>query len=228
MVHQKTVTRWTLVFSFLLMLFFGVIMTGMTHAETQVVPLRGQARGTAHIQGHSGPDSVASLSFYNVGKLSKDKAYGLAILRIDATKNWPAYELQGTFSGGPNGTLSFPMEYDTATIPLQNGKVFFIEQPGLWVNLTVSNPAIFDAFAEEEEAEPVEEPEEAEPVEEADPEEKARDSGARMSHIDGQLEIACPPNLEAWDVMKMGRVIYVNCHLRTGEESTAEISFSDK
>lgn len=64
-------------------------------------------------------------------------------------------------------------------------------------------------------------------VEEQPAEESGRDSGARLSNISGQVEIACPPDLEAWDVMKMGRVIYVDCHLKTGEDSTAEVSFSD-
>ena len=60
-----------------------------------------------------------------------------------------------------------------------------------------------------------------------EPEESGRDSGARASDLSGQVEIACPPDLEAWDVMKMGRVIYVNCHIKTGEDSKAVISFSD-
>lgn len=53
------------------------------------------------------------------------------------------------------------------------------------------------------------------------------DSGTRASDLSGQVEIACPPDLEAWDVMKMGRIIYVDCHLKTGEDSSATISFSD-
>jgi len=68
------------------------------------------------------------------------------------------------------------------------------------------------------------EQEQGEKVEEGEP---ARDSGARASDLSGQVEIACPPDLEAWDVMKMGRVIYVDCHIKTGEGSKAVISFSD-
>lgn len=63
--------------------------------------------------------------------------------------------------------------------------------------------------------------------EEMPAEESGRDSGARASDLSGQVEIACPPDLEAWDVMKMGRVIYVNCRIKTGEDSKAVISFSD-
>jgi len=61
----------------------------------------------------------------------------------------------------------------------------------------------------------------------ADEGEPAVDSGTRASDLSGQVEIACPPDLEAWDVMKMGRVIYVNCHIKTGEDSHAVLSFSD-
>jgi hypothetical protein len=64
-------------------------------------------------------------------------------------------------------------------------------------------------------------------VEETQEESTAKDSGARVSDLSGQVEIACPPNLDTWDVMKMGRVIYVDCHLKTGEDSKAVISFSD-
>jgi len=37
----------------------------------------------------------------------------------------------------------------------------------------------------------------------------------------------CPPNEGAWDVVKMGTIIRVNCHIKTDEDSTAKISFSD-
>ncbi|MFA6250808.1 MAG: FecR family protein [Candidatus Shapirobacteria bacterium] len=57
--------------------------------------------------------------------------------------------------------------------------------------------------------------------------EPPRDSGIRMSDVSGQVEIACPPDLEAWDVLKMGRVLYVDCHIKTGEDSKAVISFPD-
>ncbi|MFA5828434.1 MAG: FecR family protein [Candidatus Shapirobacteria bacterium] len=57
--------------------------------------------------------------------------------------------------------------------------------------------------------------------------EPPRDSGIRMSDVSGQVEIACPPDLEAWDVLKMGRVLYVDCHIKTGENSKAVISFPD-
>lgn len=53
------------------------------------------------------------------------------------------------------------------------------------------------------------------------------DSGARFSDLSGQIEMWCPPNEEAWDVVKMGVMIRVNCHIRTGEDSSAKISFSD-
>lgn len=53
------------------------------------------------------------------------------------------------------------------------------------------------------------------------------DSGARFSDLSGQIEMWCPPNEGAWDVVKMGTIIRVNCHIKTDEDSTAKISFSD-
>lgn len=115
-------------------------------------------------------------------------------------------DVTGSFSGGPDGVAVFKTGGSEVRLQLTDGKVFSYSAMGLTMNFTVTDPSIFDAWVENT---------------------GGRDSGARMSHINGQLEIACPPDLEAWDVMKMGRVIYVDCHLKTGEDSTAVISFSD-
>lgn len=117
--------------------------------------------------------------------------------------------LTGTFSGGRNGVATFK----TATgaelkLPLNNGENFTFSQSGVTMNFIVSDQSIFDSQDEEVEIPLV-------------------DSRARMSDIDGQLEIACPPDLETWNVMKMGMIIYTDCHLKTGENSSATISFSD-
>jgi hypothetical protein len=115
-------------------------------------------------------------------------------------------DVTGTFTGGPNGTAIFNTGSGEVKLQLNDGKVFSFSTQGFSMNFTVTDPSIFDDWIEEV---------------------GGVDSGARLSDIDGQLEIACPPNLDSWDVMKMGRVIYVDCHLRTGEDSTAVISFSD-
>lgn len=115
-------------------------------------------------------------------------------------------DVTGTFTGGPNGIAVFKSSGGEIKLQLNDGKVFSFSTQGLSMDFTVTDPSIFDAWVEETEA---------------------RDSGARVSDLSGQVEIACPPDLEAWDVMKMGRVIYVDCHLKTGEDSKAVISFSD-
>lgn len=84
--------------------------------------------------------------------------------------------------------------------------IFSYSGQGISMKFMVTDPSIFDGWNENTEA---------------------KDSGARISDLDGQVEIACPPDLEAWDVMKMGRVIFVDCHIKTGENSSALISFSD-
>lgn len=116
-------------------------------------------------------------------------------------------DVAGTFTGGPNGTAVFNAgSGGTIKLQLNDGKVFSFAAQGFSMDFTVSDPSIFDDWIENAES---------------------RDSGARVSDLSGQVEIACPPDLEAWDVMKMGRVIYVDCHLKTGEDSSAVISFSD-
>ncbi len=115
-------------------------------------------------------------------------------------------DVTGTFTGGPNGIAVFNTGSGEMKFQLTDGKVFSFSVQGFSMNLTVTDPSIFDDWVESVEA---------------------RDSGARVSDLSGQVEIACPRDLEAWDVMKMGRVIYVDCHLKTGEDSSAVISFSD-
>jgi ferric-dicitrate binding protein FerR (iron transport regulator) len=48
-----------------------------------------------------------------------------------------------------------------------------------------------------------------------------------VSDRDGQVEIACPPDLNKWEILKMNTIIYKHCHIKTGEESTVDLSFSD-
>jgi len=173
-------------------------------AGSQPEPIEGEAVGNIpQIKG------IGTLTFFNTGgearlvaacgDLSEERARvkSLSCEGIDVT---------GTFTGGPNGIAVFNTGSGEIKLQLTDGKVFSFTTQGFSLNLTVTDPSIFDAW-----------------VEDAD----ARDSGARVSDLNGQVEIACPPDLEAWDVMKMGRVIYVDCHLKTGEDSSAVISFSD-
>jgi len=115
-------------------------------------------------------------------------------------------DVSGSFSGGPDGVAVFNTGSGKIEFQLKDGKVFSFAAQGISMNFEVTDPSIFNAWVEQT---------------------GGRDSRARVSRLDGQIEIACPPDLEAWDVMKMGRVIYVGCHLKTGEDSSAVISFSD-
>jgi len=174
-------------------------------SEAQPESIEGEAIGSIpHIKG------TGTLTFINTGgearlvvvcgDLSEERA------RVNSL-TCEGIEASGTFTGGPNGTAVFYTDSSgEIKFKLTDGKVFSFSSQGFSMDFTVTDPSIFDDWVEPGEA---------------------RDSGARVSDLSGQVEIACPPDLEAWDVMKMGRVIYVDCHLKTGEDSKAVISFSD-
>lgn len=214
-----------IIHAFLFVLIASLILTfpGLARdtQAAELTPKRGVATGTVMIQGYSFLSSEGRMTFYNVGGLLADSSYNDAYLTTDEPISTGAIvDLKGIFSGGPDGVASFvTAEGLNIDVPLQNGRTFYLSIPGAVIDLTVTDPSIF---------EPDETPVEAIPAEPEEQEEgKARDSGARVSDLSGQVEIACPPDLDAWDVMKMGRVIYVDCHLKTGEDSSAEISFGD-
>jgi hypothetical protein len=79
-------------------------------------------------------------------------------------------DVTGTFTGGPNGIAVFNAGSGEIKLQLTDGKVFSFAAQGFSMNFTVTDPSIFDAW-----------------VENAD----ARDSGARVSDLNGQVEIAC-------------------------------------
>lgn len=175
-------------------------------AGVQPEQIEGEAVGTFPELG----GSTGTLTFMNTGgearlvticgDLSEERA------KVNSL-TCEGIEASGTFTGGPDGTAVFYTDSGgVIKLQLNDGKVFSFSTQGLSMNFTVTDPSIFDDWVENA---------------------QARDSGARVSDLSGQVEIACPPDLEAWDVMKMGRVIYVDCHLKTGEDSKAVISFSD-
>lgn len=180
---------------------------------------KGVARGTFMLQGYSFSGAPGTLRFYAAGAQAEesslsyvDDAY-ISLDEGDAKGN--PYELKGRFTGGPNGVATFttPGEGFTFSVPLKDGRVFELNIPGVQVNMTVADPSIFDS--------------EEYVSEEYDPNAPLEDSGVKISNRDGQLEIACPPDLDAWDVLKEDRVIYAHCHIKTGEDSTVELSFPD-
>jgi hypothetical protein len=187
---------------FIFLLFIFIFATPTHAAESK----SGMATGKFSFQGSF--NGTGTLTFISTGgDAHLTTVCDMSTVDTAAGERCDGVDLNGTFSGGPNGTAVFT----TATggelkLQLSNGKVFSFSAQGISMEFTVTDPSIFDDGVENT---------------------GARDSGARASDLSGQVEIACPPDLETWDVMKMGRVIYVDCHLKTGEDSTAVISFSD-
>jgi hypothetical protein len=189
-----------------LSLLFGLFFVSPIYAVRILPPgmqpksLEGEAVGTFPELKGSG-----TLTFTNIGGEARLVTVCDTPTSDNVTCN--GIDVTGTFTGGPDGTAVFKTASgEEIKLQLSNGKIFSFSARGLSMNFAVTDPSIFDAWVENA---------------------GARDSGARISDLSGQVEIACPPDLEAWDVMKMGRVIYVDCHLKTGEDSNAVISFSD-
>lgn len=197
---------------FFLSLFLCFILTSPVFAVRSLPPgvqpeqIEGEAVGTFPELG----GSTGKLTFMNTGgearlvticgDLSEESA------RVNSL-TCQGIEASGTFTGGPDGTAVFYTDSGgVIKLQLTDGKVFSFSTQGFSMNFTVTDPSIFDDWVEND---------------------GFRDSGARASDLSGQVEIACPPDLEAWDVMKMGRVIYVDCHIKTGEDSKAVISLPD-
>ena len=201
MIKKLLFSSWYLII--LTALFFFV---NSVPAKAELKTVKGEANGTFTFQGSF--SGTGMLTFINTGgDAHLTTICDISTVDTAAGERCEGVDLNGTFSGGRNGTAVFT----TATggelkLPLSDGKVFSFSTQGISMKFTVSDPSIFDDVIENT---------------------GGRDSGARASDLSGQVEIACPPDLEAWDVMKMGRVIYVDCHIKTGEDSSAVISFSD-
>jgi len=190
-----------LVFFLLLFLLlpFHVYAVRSLPPGAQPVPKEGKAVGKFPELKGSG-----TITFTNIG--GEARLVTVCDTLTDANVTCSGTDVKGTFSGGPDGEAVFDSGAGEIKIQLKDGKIFTFSAGTISMDFTVTDPSIFDAWVAE-----------GAPL----------DSGARVSDLSGQVEIACPPDLEAWDVMKMGRVIYVDCHLKTGEDSNAVISFSD-
>jgi len=182
--------------------------------------LKGEATGKVLLNGE--PWGSAKVTFNNVG--------GDASFVVICEKNISAgansatctgTNVDGFFSGGPNGYALFGSGSNLITLQLTDGQKFSYAQGGVTAELTVTDPSIFNNWDDVDEDEIQYEPEEY------DANAPLTDSGARAADISGQVEIACPPDFEAWDVLKIGRIIYNHCRLKTGEDSTLKMSFGD-
>lgn len=195
------------------LLLFLILSLPLCLAEVK----RGVAHGTFWLQGYSGEGTPGTLTFYNVGSMAEESSISYlddAYISTDEKGYHDYVNLKGTFSGGPNGVATFTTaEGFTFNVQLTNGRSFDLDQPGVWIHMTVTDPSIFES--------------EEDVPEEYDPNAPLEDSGIKINHRDGQLEIACPPDLDAWDVLKEGRTIYTHCHIKTGEDSTVQLDFPD-
>ena len=190
-----------------ILLAFALTVFGYAFVLAAPSEMNGVATGAFTLGDYKGS---GTLSFINIGGAATlVTVCDMSTVNTAEGERCEGIDLVGTFSGGPSGVATFITGTGAELkLPLNDGKNFTFSQSGsgITMNFTVTDPSIFDDWIENTEA---------------------RDSGARVSDLSGQVEIACPPNLEVWDVMKMGRVIYVDCHLKTGEDSAAEISFGD-
>lgn len=189
----------------------------------QAVPrqaLKGEATGIVLLGGE--PWGTGKVTFYNIG--------GDASLAVTCEKDVSAgansascigTNANGWFSGGPNGYAIFGSGSEAVTLQLTDGKKFTYAQGGVTAELVVTDPSIFNNWDKVDDEKNQYEPEEY------DPNAPLTDSGVKPADIDGQVEIACPPDFEAWNVLKPNTVIYNHCRLKTGEESTLKISFGD-
>ncbi len=206
------------IFKFLLILTL-VLGAGAAVCQAEPQPFKkGVAHGTFMMQGYSGLEAAGTLRFYAEGAQAIESSLSYVddayIALDDGDRDGKPYELKGIFSGGPNGVATFTNNEGLSfSVPLKDGRTFDLNIPGVQVHMTVSDPFIFES----EEYVP----------EEYDPNAPLEDSGIKINHRDGQLEIACPPDLDAWDVLKEGRVIYTHCHIKTGEDSTVQLDFPD-
>ena len=187
---------------FLCFLFLFIFITPIYAIES----VSGEAIGTFSFQGSF--SGTGTIYFVNTGGDAElTTVCDMTTVDTASGERCEGLFLKGSFTGGPNGAAIFTTASGgELKFQLKDGKVFSFATQGITMNFNVTDPSIFDDWIEAKET---------------------RDSGARASDLSGQVEIACPPDLEAWDVMKMGRVILIDCHLKTGEDSSAVISFSD-
>ncbi|HRY82096.1 MAG TPA: FecR domain-containing protein [Candidatus Moranbacteria bacterium] len=203
--------------SFLLLTLLVCLHNTAKAAPRQM--LKGEATGKVLLNGE--PWGTGKVTFTNVSgdasfivTCEKDISAGANSASCTGTN------VNGFFSGGPNGYATFGSGSELITLQLTDGKKFTYAQSGVTAELEVDDSSIFDNWDSVDEEENTYEPEEY------DPNAPLTDSGVRVAEIDGQAEIACPPDFDAWNVLKHNTVIYNHCRLKTGENSTLKISFS--
>jgi hypothetical protein len=181
--------------------------------------LKGEATGKVLLNGE--PWGTGKVTFNNAGgdisfvvTCDKDISAGANSATCTGTN------VSGWFSGGPNGYATFGSGSNLITLQLTDGQKFTYAQGGVTAELTVADPSIFDKWDQVDDEDEFE-------AEEYEPNAPLTDSGVRAADIDGQVEIACPPDFDSWNILKQNTIIYNHCRLKTGEESTLKVSFGD-
>lgn len=133
--------------------------TAAPDADPPAVALEPVALSASGSVTHSFPDwdggevvSTFELAFWNLG--AQSPTHGQAVLKITTTFDGST-ALVGTFSGGPNGTLTFPGEDGTLTFQVQNGIqvvghverfVDGVNMEQVTLTMPVSDPSAFDGW----------------------------------------------------------------------------------
>lgn len=206
---------------------FGFILVSPALAISwppEVKPEQGKASWRTPVKdtydGHILGENYTEVLFWNVGSVSNDPNHAKVSWQNDCTNSTVpgcggGGTTWGTFSGGPNGTLTISgYEYK-----LHDGKYFEAESGGNAFRFNVENPEIFSKYNWDSSAN--------------DKKSKLEDSGAAFSDLFGQVEVNIPNedgtyDDEKWDFAKLdGKTFPVGTHIKTSNDSGGYISFAD-
>jgi hypothetical protein len=200
-----------------------------------VVPQQGRATGTIPYKCTNLANQVlmhsldVSVDFWNVGELGGDqyKVLWVTLKGIGDTKDcfYGNTKHAQYFRGGPNGEVIKGVAGAGFDLKLVNGQAFEFTFDGYSTTLPVENPGIFDGWTD------------AVPtsiLEDVAPEDLGKLSDAGFSDLAGTVEVNIPTpdgkyDPEAWSFAKLqqGQNFPAGTHIRTGENSSAILSFGD-
>ena len=123
-------------------------------AAVQPVALTAQGSVTHHLPAWEGDPVVTTyeFAFWNLGAVSP--AHGKAVLKISNTGT-DSFAIAGTYSGGPNGILTFQTEEGVFTFKVQNGthvvgeverSIGGSDSESVTLTMPISDPTAFDGW----------------------------------------------------------------------------------